>query len=178
MLETYRREDVFVFCCHMTNYHKLRDVNKTTTIGNFIVLCRSEIWVGFPGFSAWHFTGLKSRYHWNRLLSGGSGEESAFKCIQGSWQNPVPCSCNSEVPIPLLSVSQGPLCSYSFSRWTPPPPSWRQQWHVSSFYGFRSLWLSPLPSQPEQTLLLKGSCNWISAPLPLPLWSPFCWNNI
>ena len=119
MLETYRREDVFVFYCHMTNYHKLRDVNKTTTIGNFVLLCRSEIWVGFPGFSAWHFTGLKSRYHWTRLLSGGSGEESAFKCIQGSWQNPVPCSYNSEVPIPLLSVSQGPLCSHSFSRRTP-----------------------------------------------------------
>lgn len=121
--------------------------------------------MGFPGFSAWHFTRLKSRCYWTRLFSGGSGEESVFKCIQGSWQNLVPCSVGQRSLFPYcLSAREhsAPIPSQDG-----PPTSILTAIMSCLVLLWIQISLTFPSSQPARTnFASKDSCNWISAPPP------------
>lgn len=69
--------------------------------------CRSELWAGSSGFSAWGLKRPESR-RWSgwtpiwRLLG-----IIHFQAHLNCWQNPVPCCRRSKVPAYLLAFSQG-----------------------------------------------------------------------
>lgn len=124
--------------------------------------------MGLPGSFALHLTKLKSRCHWTGLLPGGPGEESASKCVQVVGRTQFLAAAGPRSPFlssPLVRGHCAPRGSHSPSHVT--PSIFKATVARLVLLRIQISLTCPSSHQPERTLLLKGSCDWISVPHPV-----------